>query len=115
MVIVDAAAQRLDALEKLARDMVNFSNAPSTNLNKKSQEKRYIRFCDWLELEPFPVNEWRLVLYATYLSLTMVSVESIKAYCGLVCELHELQGFEPVRRGRLYNKALLGIKKTVTS
>ena len=89
--------------------MVNFSNAPSTNLNKKSQEKRYIRFCDWLELEPFPVSEWRLVLFATYLSLTMVSVESIKAYCGLVAELHELQGFEPVRRGRLFAKAILGI------
>ena len=86
LVISDAAAERLDTLERLARDMVNFSNAPGTNLNKKSQERWYLRFCDWLEFDPYPASEWRLVLYATYLSLTMVSIDSIKSYCSLVCE-----------------------------
>ena len=56
-------------------------------------------------------NEWRLVLYATYLSLTITSVQSIKTYCGLVCKLHELQGFKPVRHGRLYAKAIKGIRR----
>ena len=49
-------------------------------------------------------------MYATYLSLTMVSIDSIKSYCSLVCELHELQGFEPVHRGRFFAKATLGIR-----
>ena len=89
--------------------MVNFANAPGTNANKKSQEKRYYNFCDWLELNKFPVDEWHIVLYATYLSLTMQSVDSIKTYVETVCELNELEGFTPVCRGWLYNKAILGI------
>ena len=111
MVISDEATQRLDTLERLARDMVNFANTAGTNANKKSQEKKYFEFCQWLELDPFPANEWRLVLYATYLSLTMESIDSIKSYCGLVCELQEMQGAEPIRRGKIYTKAIQGIRR----
>ena len=57
LVISEAAEERLQTLERLARDMVNFANAPGTNANKKSQEKRYYNFCDWLELNKFPVDE----------------------------------------------------------
>ena len=91
--------------------MVNFANAPGTNANKRSQETWYIKFTSWFKLTPYPVNEWRLVLYARYLSLTITSVQTIKTYCGLVCELHELQGFEPVRHGMLYAKAIKGIRQ----
>ena len=41
----------------------------------------------------------------------MQSVDSIKTYVGMVCELNELEGFTPVHRGQLYNKAILGIRE----
>ena len=111
MVISDVAVQRLATLERLARDMIRFSNAPGTKANKNTHHKRYLEFCEWLELDPFPLTEWRLVLFATYLSLTLSTVESIKNYCSTICEWHELEGYPPVYRGKLYEKALLGIRR----
>ena len=111
LVILEVAEQRLHTLELLARDMVNYSNAPSTNANKKSHEKRYMEFCNWLEIDPFPVTEWRLVLFGTYLSLTMSTVDSIKSCCCTIAELHELKGLGKVYRGKLYNKAMQGIRR----
>ena len=89
--------------------MIYYANAPGTNVNKKAQEKRYLEFCEWVELEPFPTNEWQLIIYATYLSLSFSSVDSIKLYCGTVCELHKMNSLTPIRRGWLYAKALQGI------
>ena len=111
MVIADAAKQRMKTLELLTRDMVNYSNAPGTNANKKSQVNRYMEFCNWIEVDPFPADEWRLAVYATYLSLRMSSIETIKGYCGTICERHELNGHPPIVRGKLYNKAIQGIRR----
>ena len=91
--------------------MINFANTAGTNANKRSREKWYLEFCNWFELEPYPVSEWRLVLYGTFLSLSMLSAESIKIYIGTVCELNELNGCPPVTRGCLYAKALMGIRR----
>ena len=93
--------------------MVQVSVAPSTNANHRTREKRYLQYCFWFQQEPYPLTEWQLSRFATFLSLSMQSVESIKQYCGTICELHELNGFKPVRRGPLYNKTIQGIRRTL--
>ena len=84
---------------------------PDFNLRVFVVSISYVQFCEWLEIDPFPANEWRLVLYTTYLSLTMQSTDSIKAYCSTVCELQEVRGYEPIHRGRIYAKAIQGIRR----
>ena len=70
-----------------------------------------MEFCTWLELEPYPCDEWRLVLFATYLSLTVSTADAIKSYCATIAEQHEMYGYFPVYRGRLYHKAIQGIRR----
>ena len=110
LVISDEAQRQLEALERLARDMISFANAPGMNANKCSKEKWYLEFSLWLELDSFHADEWRLVLYATYLSLSVQSVETIKAYCSTVCKLNELEGYPVINRGKLYRQAIQGIR-----
>ena len=101
----------LDALDDLAQDMIVFANTPGTQKNKKCHENRYLEFCQVRNLPPFPITEWRLVCYAMFLSFSLQTVDSIKSYCGMVCELNELYGFPPVVKGKRFKKALDGIKR----
>ena len=39
------------------------------------------------------------------------TVESIKRYCGTICDDNELKGFRPVRRGLKYHRTIAGIKR----
>ena len=103
--------QRLLALDRLTDNLMQFSVAPSTNLNHRTREKRYLQYCFWFEQDPYPVTEFQLMRYATYLSLSMQSVDSIKQYCNLVCDLHELKGYKPVRKTKRYRKTIDGIKR----
>ena len=62
-------------------------------------------------MKAFPVTEFKLSKYATFLSKSMKTTESIKSYCSTLCEQNELQGFKPVRRGVQFYKAMAGIKR----
>ena len=104
---------RLFALNQLTHDMVRVAVAPGTHANHKTREKRYLEFCYWFNFEPYPLDEWQLMLFATYLSLTMQSADTIKQYCGTICELHEMCGYKPVRRGPRYQRTIMGIRRTL--
>ena len=93
--------------------MVEFSVAPRTHLNHRTRENRYLQYCFWFEVDPYPVTEAQLIRYATYLSLSMQSVESIKQYCNFVCDLNEIKGHGRVRRSKRYRKAIQGIRRTL--
>ena len=61
-------------------------------------------------MRPFPVTEFKLSKFATFLSSSMKTVQSIKTYCATLCEQNKLNGFRPVRRGIRFYKAIAGIK-----
>ena len=61
-------------------------------------------------MRAFPVTEFKLAKFATKLSATMKTTQSIRAYCVTVCEQNELRGFNPVRKGVRFYKIMSGIR-----
>ena len=57
------------------------------------------------------MDETRLVRYVIYLSFTMQTVDSIKAYVANVVNNHEMKGFLPVRRGKRYYKTIRSLRR----
>ena len=107
------AMEMNEALDNLAEDMLRFANATSTQKNIHRRENQYLQFCDKVKKQPFPVDEDKLIKFALYLSFSMQTVESIKAYCGTICELHELKGLGLVRRTKRYYKTIRVIRQTL--
>ena len=95
-----------EAMKDLEEDILKFANAPGTQRNIQCKENKYTEYCKKAKLQAFPVDEAWLVKYAIYLSFTMETVDSIKAYCGTVCEMHELKGFPSVYRGKRYYRTI---------
>ena len=62
-------------------------------------------------MRQFPVTEFKLSKFATYLADLLKTVESIKQYCGTICDEHELRGFKPVRRGLKFYRTIAGIRR----
>ena len=110
-IIPDAAAQRLAILEDHAGQTLKFAYAPGSYSNIVTRKKRYLGFCTWFELKPFPVTQWQLVRFAIFLSLIFTSVQSIKNYCATICIINELNGFAEVIKGKLYKKIIDGIRR----
>ena len=105
-------ARALNAtLEDLEEDIIKFANAPGTQRNNKCKQDNYLAYCKKAKLQPFPADETRLVCYAIYLSFTLQTVASIKAYCAMVCETHELKGLKPIYRGRRYYKTIRSLSR----
>ena len=102
---------RLLALEDLAWDYIKFSYAPGSYSNMVTKRKRYMEFCCIFQLTPFPITQWQIVRFATYLSLWFRSVQSIKNYVSGICMLQELNGFDKVVRGTLYKNVIRGIRR----
>ena len=115
MVIAGLVSQEVfdsfQALEDLADDLIEFSNAPGTQSNIRCKERRYLRYCNYFNFEPFPLDEGRLIKYVGYLSLSMQTIDSVKMYCGTVCDLSKIRGYGAVHRGRRYYKTILGLRK----
>ena len=61
----------------------------------------------------YPVTEFKICKFATYLSNILKTVQSIKAYCTAVCDKHELQGYKPVKKGIKFFRAIVGIRRNL--
>ena len=102
---------RLNLLGDISWDLVTFSYAPRSLKNFNTQYKRYLQFCTEFTLTPFPVTQWQLVRFATYLSFFMKSPASIINYTAGVCVINKINGFGKVPKGTLFRKAMTGIKR----
>ena len=111
MVIVGEIRRRRRILEELEEMYIKSSDADGTQRNKITHMNGYFEFCTFNNSKAFPVSEFKLVKFAAYMSKTMKTVESIKAYCSTVCQQNKLEGYKPVKRGLRYYKALTGIRK----
>ena len=103
--------ERRRAIEELEEEYINNSNAPSTRRNKETHVSRYLDFCTFGKMRPYPVNEFKLCKYATHLANSMKTVQAIKAYCATVCEDNELKGYRPARRGLKFYRTIAGIQR----
>ena len=112
LVIVELIRKRRRALEKLENDFIKTSDAPGTARNTDSKMKRYLEFTENNNMKPFPVTEFKIIKFAAYLSKTMKTVESIKQYCGKICQENELRGWGKVRRGVRYYQSTHWHQKT---
>ena len=98
-------------LEKLEQHFIDTSNAPGTQQNICSCKKWYMEFCHYSETRPFPVTEFKLTKFASYLTDMVKTVETIKRYCGTMCQENELRGYRPAKRGIRFYKTITGIRK----
>ena len=108
MVIAVTIEERRAELEKA---YINTANAPGTQRNHLTRKKQYLEFCDFSNTKPFPVTEFKICKFATFLSNKMKTVETIKAYCTTVCQESELRGFRPVKMGIKYHRTIAGIRR----
>ena len=100
---------KLMALEDLAWDYIKFSYAPGSYSNMVMKRKWYTEFCIIFQLTPFPITQWQIIRFATYLSFWFTLVQSIKNYVSGICMLNELNGFDEVSCGALYGNVIRGI------
>ena len=111
LVIADLILSRRRALEQLEQHYVENYNALGTRMNHRTHKKWYREFCKFSHTKPFPVTEFKITKFATYLSDIMKTVQSIQAYCTTVCDENELRGYRPVQKGLKYHRAIAGIRK----
>ena len=90
---------------------MNNANKESTQRNHATRKRRYIGFCQFSRIRPFPVTEFKLSKFAMYLADIVKTVESIKSYCATICDENELKGYRPVRKGIKFHRTVAGIKR----
>ena len=105
-------SKRRKTLQSLEEDFLCTSNAPGTRKNHCTHRKRYREFCEFSNVRPYPVTEFKISKFATYLTDILTTVESIKQYCNTVCDDNELKGYGKVRRGIRYFRTVRGIRNT---
>ena len=103
--------ERRSTLNELEQEFIDSANKDSTRRNHETRKKRYREFCKFSKIKPFPVTEFKLSKFATYLTDLVKTVESVKAYCATICEENELLGYLPVRKGLKFHRAIAGIKR----
>ena len=103
--------QQRRALEAREKDFISRANEPGTQRNYDSRISWYLEFCEFGKMKPFPVNEFKISKFATFLADSLKTVESIKMYCSSVCQENELRGFRPAKRGIRFYKTITGIRK----
>ena len=111
--IVEIILERRRALEDLQDGYVKTSNAPGTQRNFESRKKRYLEFCEYSNIRPYPSSEFKISKFATFLSRKMKTVESVKSYCTTISQEHELRGNKPIRFGLKYYKTIEGIRRAL--
>ena len=79
--------------------------------NIRTRKKRYLEFSEFVNFKPFPVTEFKLCKFATFLCNKMRTVESIKSYCAMICQENELRGYRPAKRGIKFYITIAGIKR----
>ena len=97
----------------MEKQYIHGYNALGTRRNHDTQRTQYLEFCDFSRIRPFPVTEFKICKYATFLSTKMKTVESIKGYCATICNESELRGYKTVRRGLKYYRCISGIRQSL--
>ena len=85
----DSGALDIGRLEKLVRDFVNASIAPSTSRVYETGQRRYIAFC---KFNPLPLEENRLCLFVAHLADEGLQNSSIKGYLSAISRLQIVDG-----------------------
>ena len=77
VLFVDEQQQNIYPLDGITWDLIKFLYAPGTLNNFHTQQKWYSEFCLLFGYTEFPVIQWQLVRYATYLSFTFKSPQAV--------------------------------------
>ena len=111
--IAEIIAERRQVLADLEEDLIDNSDAPGTRKNTCTKENRYMEFCEFAKTKPFPVTQFKISKFATFLSFKFKSVDAIKGYCTKICQINELRGFKPVKLGLRFQKLIAGLRRTM--
>ena len=109
------AVKELEQLKKDARNTLQSAYALGTFDNLHTQWVKFLRFCVYFQLIPFPASTMVLVWYAQFLSRTHKSHASVVSYLSGVKTLHillnqSIRGFA----GFLLKMTLRGLRRTNT-
>ena len=96
-----------------ARQTLRNAYAGGTYDNLNTQWVKYLEFCVYFELAPFPASTLILVWYTQYLSRTMKAHGTIVGYLAGVKTLHTLLNFSVSGfHGFLFKLTLHGLRQT---
>ena len=106
------AGRQLIQLKADAEKSQQHAFAAGTYKNLKCQWVKYLLFCQYFKINPFPANEAILSWYAQYLTKTLKSHASIVAYLSGLKTLHKLLEYD-IRgfSGFLFKLTLQGIRR----
>ena len=90
MVFVELISKRRRHIEQLEEYFVRTSNTFLACNEIMSHETNGI--CKFNNMTPYPTNEFKINKFVAFLATSVKTVESIKRYCGTICQQHELQG-----------------------
>ena len=87
------------------------SYAHNTWRNFKSQYRRYTSFAKHKGFQAFPISESSLILFATFLSMEVKSVDTIRNYVSGVRTINSILSFESRPPVELLNVILRGLRR----
>ena len=82
--------QQRKIIEDMEQISINSANKENTQRNKEMHTNRYLEFCDLNCMRAFPVTEFKICKFASFLGGLMKTVQSGKAYCYTICKENEL-------------------------
>ena len=100
-----------EMLDDLTWDLIKLSYEGLSLNNMHTHKKKYVEFCSLFKLTPFPVTQWQLARFRTYLSFLFTSPSSIENYLATLCMINELSGHGKVSKGLIYKKMIQGVRK----
>ena len=80
--------RKIAVLDEMVAELATAGPAQRSWNNFISQTNKYKRFCQTLQLFPFPLTDNNLCQYIAFLTLTMTSFNSVQAYINGVRKLH---------------------------
>ena len=88
--------------------------APATKVARKTQLKRYRKFCTKFNLKSFPCTPSQASIYATHLSDTLTPV-SVRNYLSAVWYRQKMLGFTDYSENFILKQTLLGIERVFSA
>ena len=95
----------LQQLQREARQSLRNAYAIGTFDNLSIQRVKYLKFCVYFDITPFPASTVVLVWYAQYLTWTLKAHSSIVGYLSRIKTLHTLFKLQDRRVSRVLVEA----------
>ena len=105
------SGERRKKLDSQCNNTLQHAYRPGTIRNYRSRVCMYYKFCQYYELQVFPVDEWQLVRFGRFVANAITSYDTVAGYLSSIKRLHELGSFPFPEKLHLLKLEMMAIKK----